>query len=112
MRNRFALLGLLGLLGFFGFTKDNTLFFSFFCFLSFFSYWRVPCDELFLQNIRNSASISYAIFLIGNIFIILFSVVKKVELLYISYPIIFTITLVMFVVSLFFYEKIERRDCE
>lgn len=110
MKNKFVLLGLLGLLGFLGFIEENDICFSFFGFLSFFSYWNVPGDELFMQNLKNSASISFSIFVLGNIFTIILSVVKAHEVLIVAYPIIFALTLIVFMFSLFYYEKLEKEN--
>ena len=111
MKNKLGFLGLLGLLGIFGIITEYREFLGFFGFLVYFRYFNVIPDELFKDNVRKAVVPSFFIgIVIMSLAITLTLITKQKSILFLSVPINFIVSIVIFTILLTMYEFKESRS--
>jgi hypothetical protein len=114
MKNKLAYLGFFGLVGFGGIFFEGGTLFSFFAFFSFFSFANVIPDELFLENVKQSAlraffaqlTISSTALAIGSM---MMDYSLSAWVMVIGLSLTYAVGILVFAFSIIHYEYIERK---
>lgn len=124
MKNKLGYLGFLGFVGILGLYWGSFTHSIFLIFFFFFSYRNVIPDELFKENIKKSALVSFMVNMIFNIMILLIGSIisnfnhydepNMIMIFYtsIAFIINFIISISIFIFSLMYYSYREKRALE
>jgi len=106
--NRLWYLGFLGILGLLGLFTDNTGYYGFFGFLGFFAYKKITSDERFKENVCKAAKNSFISAIVFFPLAATFAAFTSIELKLVysfAFAINFALQIVIFSISLSYYEK-------
>lgn len=111
--NKVSLIGLLGLLGFLGFYTGKYEYCGFFGFFIFFAYANVKYDELFANYVKKSAATAFftSVILFG-LSIASIVLLNLKEFLPIIMVLVFTVSLIVFIVMLTVFQFAENTKVE
>ncbi|ADY55447.1 hypothetical protein Sgly_1122 [Syntrophobotulus glycolicus DSM 8271] len=114
MKNKLAYLGFLGFIGFGGLIGGKANLFSFLPFLIFFSYINVIPDELFWENVKNSAFYAFVVQTIISVIALTISTIITdtnliVGVLIGGLSLNYGIGIFIFALSLSYYEHREKK---
>jgi len=106
MRNKLSLLGFLGLVGLLGLFTDNPGFYGFFGFFGFFGFSKIVPDEMFKKIINKAAKNAFITGVLLFPIITIWGALTSFALAYeIGYTTNFMLQILVFSISLSYYEK-------
>lgn len=119
-KNPVSYFGWLGLIGIIGINTGDFLLQTFLVYLLFFLYRNIPMDELFLLDVRKAGFRAFLVNLLLNSFMVVWLAViergartaRTPVMVVRMFALVYVVTFLVFLFTLFYYQKREKRSLE